>query len=162
MTEPVIKFDFEHVDVDLYIALRELTKDVSSGWESGDWGKPSAETVRMLTQANYALNQFELSRGPLPDWTIGWNYKRSLVPGAQLMTKDGRRMGNAHIVKTEFKGKGEIMDSIVYHCLTDAGSCFVLNGDELHSAFWVGEFISDPDRIIADFDRHGHFVEEPQ
>lgn len=169
--EPVkhaIKFDFEHIDVDLYLALRELYGEMNSGWQSGDWGQPCKETLTMLSKAESALQQFELNRGPLPDWAVNWNFKRELVPGAQLMTKDGRRMGNAHIVSSESKAYPHLANKqnpygevTVYHCLTDAGSHFVLNEEELRGSFWVGEFISTPDRIIADFDRHGYFAKEP-
>ena len=71
-------------------------------------------------------------------------------------------MGNAHIVKQEFRGKGEIIDSIVYVCITDAGSTFTMSAEEIHNAFWIGEFLSTPERIIKDFDREGHFKREPE
>lgn len=151
MNEPLIKFDFEHIDVDLYLALKELLTESTASLTT------SQRQAYVEEQAKRAMEQFELSRGPLPDWAIDWNFKHSLVTGAQLMTKDGRRMGNAHIVYTPNKSIPEC--ETYYLCLTDAGSEFRLSAQEIHAAFWVGEFISDPKRIVADFDRYGHFKE---
>ena len=150
MTEPLIKFDFEHIDVDLYLALKELLTESTASLTT------SQRQAYVEEQAKRAMEQFELSRGPLPDWAENWNFKHSLVPGAQLMTKDGRRMGNAHIVYIPNKPTQEC--ETYYLCLTDAGSEFRLSAQEIHAAFWVGEFISDPKNIVADFDRYGHFM----
>lgn len=156
-TEPkfMIKYDFEDLDVTLYLALREI---MGLDYKS----TTQAEQIKIKQRAMNALTAFQLSRGPLPEWAANWNWNRSLVEGAQLMTKDGRRMGNAHIVKKEFRGKGEIIDSIVYVCITDAGSTFTLSEKEIHNAFWIGEFLSKPERIIKDFDREGYFAKDPE
>ena len=151
----LIKYDFENLDVSLYLALREIM-GLSHNLTT------QAEQAEIEQRALNALTAFELSRGPLPEWAADWNWKRSLVEGAQLMTKDGRRMGNAHIVKKEFRGKGEIIDSIVYVCITDAGSNFTLSAEEINEAFWIGDFLSTPERIIKDFDREGHFTRVPE
>lgn len=163
MNKTLIKFDFEHIDVDLYLALKELLTESTASLTT------SQRQAFVEEQAKRAMEQFELSRGPLPDWASDWNFKHSLVPGAQLMTKDGRRMGNAHIVKTtvvESPAKvcpsnpyGEVT---YYECITDAGSNFTLSAEEINEAFWIGDFLSTPERIIKDFDREGHFVKEPK
>ena len=155
MNETLIKYDFENLDVSLYLALRELMSPTFNPLSADLQGEVEQRALNALTA-------YELSRGPLPEWAADWNWKRSLVGGAQLMTKDGRRMGNAHIVKQEFRGKGEIIDSIVYVCITDAGSTFTMSAEEIHNAFWIGEFLSTPERIIKDFDREGHFKREPE
>lgn len=149
----LIKYDFENLDVALYLALRAVM--------SPSFTPLNAEKQEEVEQeARNALTAFELSRGPLPEWAADWNWNRSLVKGAQLMTKDGRRMGNAHIVKTcTSDPQGEF---VLYECITDAGSTFTLTAEEIHNAFWVGEFLSTPERIIKDFDRNGHFSEEPK
>lgn len=162
MNETIIKYDFENLDVSLYLALRELM--------SPTYHPMSADLQGEIEQrARDALTAFELSRGPLPDWASDWNWNRALVVGAQLMTKDGRRMGNAHIVKTtvvESPAKvcpsnpyGEVT---YYECITDAGSNFTLSAEEINEAFWIGDFLSTPERIIKDFDREGHFTREPE
>ena len=153
MNETIIKYDFENLDVSLYLALRALM--------SPRYSHVSAEKQGEIEQeARNALTAFELSRGPLPDWASDWNWNRSLVEGAQLMTKDGRRMGNAHIVSLTTPPTEA--DPVYYHCLTDAGSEFRLSAEEIHNAFWIGEFLSTPERIIKDFDREGHFTREPE
>ena len=83
-----------------------------------------------------------------------------LVPGAQLCTKDGRRTGNAHIVKTTALMYGLVGESLVYECLTDAGSKFTFTEVELLEAFRIGDWISDPERVLRDFDRNGEFDKE--
>lgn len=155
MNETLIKYDFENLDVSLYLALRELMSPTYHPMSADLQGE-------IEKRARDALTAFELSRGPLPEWASDWNWNRSLVVGAQLMTKDGRRIGNAHIVKKEFRSKDEIIDSITYICITDAGSTFTLTAKEIENAFWIGEFLSTPQRIIKDFDREGHFNEESQ
>lgn len=162
MNETIIKYDFEDLDVNLYLALREVMS-LSCGLTI------QAKQAEVEQHALNALTAFELSRGPLPEWAADWNWKRSLVVGAQLMTKDGRRMGNAHIVKTtvvESPAKvcpsnpyGEVT---YYECITDAGSNFTLSAEEINEAFWIGDFLSTPERIIKDFDREGHFTREPE
>lgn len=162
MNETLIKYDFENLDVSLYLALRELM--------SPTFNLPSADLQGEIEQrARDALTAFELSRGPLPDWASDWNWNSALVVGAQLMTKDGRRMGNAHIVEavkvdfaSEVTASNPYGEDTYYKCLTDAGNVFTLNSKEIHEAFWIGKFISMPERIIEDFDREGHFVKEPK
>lgn len=152
----MIKYDFENLDVSLYLALREVMR-LSHGLTT------QAQQAEVEQRALNALTAYELSRGPLPEWASDWNWNRSLVAGAQLMTKDGRRMGNAHIVECEVvKTSGDGGGIIYYHCITDAGSTFTLSAEEIHDAFWIGEFLSTPERIIKDFDRSGHFKKEPK
>lgn len=162
MNETLIKYDFENLDVSLYLALRELM--------SPTFNPLSADLQGEIEQrARDAMTAFELSRGPLPDWASDWNWNSALVVGAQLMTKDGRRMGNAHIVEamkvdlaSKVTASNPYGEDTYYKCLTDAGSVFTLNSKEIHEAFWIGKFLSTPDRIIRDFDREGHFTREPE
>lgn len=162
MNETIIKYDFENLDVSLYLALRELM--------SPTYHPMSADLQGEIEQrARDALTAFELSRGPLPEWASDWNWNGALVVGAQLMTKDGRRMGNAHIVESmkvdqvvEITSANPYGSDTYYKCLTDAGSVFTLNSKEIHEAFWVGKFLSTPERLIKDFDRDGHFTREPE
>lgn len=154
------KFDFQNIDTKLYIALRNLTKDWVAIAE--DAGNRNASDDPDYHAAMLAMEEFELSHGPIPDWAVARNWDYSLVPGAQLCTRDGRRMGNAHIISRESKDYGVPTGSIeVFHCLTDAGAKFTFTEPELLSAFHVGDWISDPQRVIKDFDRNGEFKEEP-
>lgn len=84
---------------------------------------------------------------PLPDWAIG-KTNGDFVLGAQLPTRDGRRMGNAHIIG--------ILEAIhggffVYRCLTDAGSEIYLNGAELDECFYPPVYVSDVAEVTRKF-----------
>ncbi|MNL79685.1 hypothetical protein D3C87_2063440 [compost metagenome] len=60
-------------------------------------------------------------------------------------------------------GKGIAAGPVFVHtfeCLTDAGSKFTFTEVELLEAFNIGDWISDPARIIRDFDRNGEFSNE--
>lgn len=143
------KFDLQNMDVKLYLALRKLT----------------VAAMHMVPEstieaAKLALAEFELSMGGLPEWAVDRNWDYSLVPGAQLCTKDGRRTGNAHIIKM---GEGIAAGPVflhTYECLTDAGSKMIFTEQELNTAFSIGDWISDPARIIARFDHDNHYRQE--
>lgn len=144
------KFDYQHMDVKLYLALRDLLSDKFSTAEEQD---------ELEHRAKLAMEEFQLSRGQLPDWAIDWNWGYELVPGAQLLTKDGRRHGNAHILRVEGKAPDERIDPYDerrFYCITDAGSCInALSAAELENSFWIGEWISDSKTLIARFGNHG-------
>ena len=161
--EPVEKFDFQNMDVKLYLALKAMsaayakTYDDTSG--SVDWISVGI--------AERAMHEFELSFGPLPDWAVARNFGYELVPGAQLCTRDGRRTGNAHIIRPVVKEVPATADrnnpygeQTYYECLTDAGSKFTFTEQELETAFTIGDWISDPARVLNDFDRNGEFRDE--
>lgn len=159
--DPNEKFDYQNMDVKLYLALRALHADAKTFAESGDSGNPYDDECfsKMMQNAERAMYEFEQSFGPIPDWAVSRNFGYELVPGAQLCTKDGRRMGNAHIIRID-KQRVDGVWVDVYNCLTDAGSQFVFSEQELETAFTIGDWISDPFRIIRDFDRNGEFRDE--
>jgi hypothetical protein len=97
------------------------------------------------------MEEFELSHGPLPEWAIGRNWLHFLVPGAQLLTKDGRKVGNAHIVQV-YSGHPDLQADTFY-CLTDAGSEMTLTEREIRSLFHVGDWLSDPSLLTQRFTR---------
>lgn len=140
------KRDFENLEVRLYLAL----KAVLNPRVSGPTGLADEENALAV------LKDFEDSRGPLPDWAIGRNWGYELIPGAQLMTKDGRVSGNAHILRV---GEGIAAGPAfvpTFDCITDAGSYIKsMTEQELLNQFWVGDFISDPKTLIARFGNHG-------
>ena len=157
------KFDFQNIDAKLYLALKALLEDSVTGWDSGDWGKPDAEILQMHKAGELALAEFELSHGPLPEWAIGRNWGYELQPGAQLMTKDGRVTGNAHILRSRMWKSAEKGSFMIYECITDAGSYISgLSESELEHQYWVGDFISDPKTLIARFGNHGEDYGLPQ
>lgn len=86
----------------------------------------------------------------LPDWAIGHNQTGDLVEGAQLCTRNGRRVGTAHIITVR---KSKYVDELVYEGLTDAGSEFVYTAREIHGAYWIGQCISNPVEVLKRFGR---------
>lgn len=87
----------------------------------------------------------------LPDWAIARAHGE-LVEGAQLPTRDGRLMGNAHILKMVPGLKGA--PSLNYLVLTDAGNTLVFSENELRSRFYPPEWVSAVPDIIRKFWRH--------
>lgn len=80
------------------------------------------------------------AQGPLPEWAVGRNPIRELVPGAQLYTRDGSRVGNAYLLDFD--------DTTgVWEVLTDMGSAMHLTVDEVHLMFTVGEYIADVNEV---------------
>jgi hypothetical protein len=144
--DPDEKFDFQNMDVKLYLALKQCVTCLGP--------------VHERDVAERAMYEFEQSFGPVPDWAVARNFGYELVPGAQLLTKDGRRMGNAHFIRM---GKGIAAGPVfvpTFECLTDAGSKFTFTAEELETAFTIGDWISDPERVLRDFDRNGEFDKE--
>lgn len=155
--EPNEKFDYQNMDVKLYLALKKLTQEYQA-LDADVSGTLNWEAVRV---AELTMTEFEQSFGPTPDWAVDRNWAYELVPGAQLCTKDGRRIGNAHIVRKVLAGAGKNGPARdLYECLTDAGSMFTHSEVELLEAFTIGDWISDPVRILHDFDRNGEFAHE--
>lgn len=89
---------------------------------------------------------------PLLEWQVARNRDGILVPGTQLCTKDGRRMGNAHIIATQNRDFGR-----VYECLTDAGNCMTLTAKEIRTAFYIGDYVNCVTDTLRKFDRNNHF-----
>lgn len=155
--DPDEKFDFQNMDVKLYLALRAVVKEQDEF--VADHG-PFSINPENLLNAKRALYEFKQSFGPIPDWAVDRNFGYELVPGAQLCTRDGRRTGNAHVVCLSDR-TGISYTETLFECLTDAGSKFVFTEQELNSCFTIGDWISDPARIIKDFDRNGEFAQCP-
>lgn len=163
---PEEKLDFDNLDVRLYISLRDAVRELE---EFAKVHGTYAIDKPRLDIAKYTLRCFEQSAGPLPDWAIARNFGYEIKEGTQLLTRDGRRMGNAYIVKHEMAIMPELADRNnpygevpVFHCLTDAGSKFTMMEKELLGQFHIGDWLCDPARIIRDFDRNGEFMEEPK
>lgn len=92
---------------------------------------------------------------PLPEWASALA-NGEYVLGAQLPTRDGRRIGNAHIIATVVKDMSLIGLSTteqVHTVLTDAGSEARLTVGELGEMFWPPVFVSDVGEVIERFAR---------
>lgn len=155
------KFDFENIDVKLYLALKalivlaeeEAQSLVYLGREDDATQEAANNAEHLVEQAVLALEEFELFHGPLPDWAIARNWGYELVPGAQLMTKDGRRTGNAHILRQrQYPTIQGGPAHYVYDCITDAGSYIQsISESEILDGFWIGDYISQPETLISRF-----------
>jgi hypothetical protein len=132
------KFDFQNIDLKLYLALHNICKGYLSLCE--DTGGVMDSPTKEYVDAQLALAEFEQSFGPLPDWAIARNWDYSLVVGAQLCTRDGRRTGNAFIIRV-----GEALEhkTPLYEVMSDMGRHFTMNETEIHEQFWIGEWIMD-------------------
>jgi hypothetical protein len=83
------------------------------------------------------LNQ--LSCEPLPVWAIGKLAGEYMTPGAQLATRDGRRLGNAFVCEITLHPKlGELATVI-----TDIGSETKMTQSELEGAFYPPVWLMD-------------------
>lgn len=166
------KFDFENIDVKLYLALRALLPYAEAEQESleaaarrdnDDGCVTEAEKASTgINNARWAIEEFELSHGPLPEWAVARNWGYELVPGAQLCTKDGRRTGNAHILRVR-EAPEHPNYTHLYDCITDAGSYIgSFSETEVLEQFHIGDWISDPKTLIARFGNHGEDYGLPQ
>lgn len=97
-------------------------------------------TVDPLPSAEQAKAEEQF---PTPAWAVARNENRALVVGAQLLTKDGRRHGNAFLVNDHGDG--------VYCVQTEAGNHMHMNAMEIEEGFYVGDWIGDLDEIFDKF-----------
>lgn len=84
-----------------------------------------------------------------PEWAIG-KAEGKLVIGAQLPTRDGRRIGNAHIVSTCQATWDEGVT--LYEILTDAGNRTRFTASELDSCFYPPVWVSDVKDVMFNFE----------
>lgn len=96
------------------------------------------------------MTEEKMKYGPLPPWAIGYA-KGELVLGAQLPTQDGRRCGNAHIIRIEpyeftpygMEDAPEDSPHRLYSLLTDAGTELILSAGEVAELFYPPVWVSD-------------------
>ena len=87
----------------------------------------------------------EIEIYPLPDWAERLNKDKELIPGTQLMTKDGMRIGNARIVAVEWQDQL----GYVFTCRSDMGNQFRYTVRELHDQFTIGPYILKQSELVA-------------
>lgn len=75
---------------------------------------------------------------PRPEWAIG-ETGGALCLGAHLATKDGRRIGNAHIIGYRPKEGG----GHYWQVITDAGALFVFPTEEIERLFHTTQWYSN-------------------
>lgn len=144
---PEPKYSFENFEARMYLIIKDLLQP----WPEGH----TKNAIEAEQAAVAILEEYELSLGPLPEWSYGHNVMRSLQQGAQLQTKDGRRIGNAWVTSGPIFGpsaEGEASPKY-YDVFTDAGSKCTLSEKEIHEMFHIGPFFSEPDRVFRHFGR---------
>lgn len=108
--------------------------------EAKAWGYDSAEELYDAMEEAHK-----------PEWAIGRAGGQYLI-GAQLPTRDGRRMGNGHIINA-CEGYGILEGVTVYGALTDAGSVISMTANELDKCFHPPQWVSNVDEVIRKFFR---------
>lgn len=81
---------------------------------------------------------FEDFEEPLPEWAVRRSKGNYMEVGAQLCTRDGRRLGNAYVRHVRFS---ELQQMPVADIVTDSGNKATLNLSELKSAFYPPEYV---------------------
>ena len=82
----------------------------------------------------YPLEQY------LPSWAIKASDGTYMEVGAQLLTRDGRRMGNAYVHSLEFHPElGELA-----FVITDMGNHCLMTRRELEEMFYPPKYVMDP------------------
>ncbi len=88
----------------------------------------------------------------LPSWAVApANGQYTL--GTHLATKDGRRIGNAHIV--EIRESKYILGLTIYMALTDAGNLVPFTAQELETVFHEPLYVSNLEEVKTKFWRPG-------
>lgn len=87
----------------------------------------------------------EIEIYPLPEWAERLNQDKELIPGTQLMTKNGMRIGNARIVAVDWQEQL----GYVFTCRSDMGNQFRYTLRELHDQFEVGPYILKQEELTA-------------
>jgi len=80
----------------------------------------------------------------LPHWATKLCTDGKLCVGAQLPTRDGRKIGNAYIIE-DMGG--------VYNILTDAGTKLTITENEVHRLFYRPRYIADVQEVLKKFER---------
>lgn len=153
-------FDFENMDIKLLLALKailpyaqnEIAGLYAASRQDEEYESLAEKGNSIIDQALLAIEEFELSCGPLPIWAIARNWGYSLVPGANLPTRDGRNCGNAHILSIEASSLPN--GQKVFNLLSDAGNHMRFTESEIHSQFYIGDWISDVNSVIERFSRN--------
>lgn len=105
--------------------LQKLSSKIGNGYPKFSIYCASHEELMLQREAlEYPL---------LPEWAIGFAKGKYNTPGAQLCTRDGRRLGNAFIMSIDDN----------YHVMTDIGNVLVLTENEVKEAFYPPRYYMD-------------------
>lgn len=89
----------------------------------------------------------EMNEALKPDWAVACA-RGQYVLGAQLPTRDGRKMGNAHII---YVHEGSENIQATFSILTDAGTEVRLTAGEVDELFHPPTWVSDVRNVLTKF-----------
>lgn len=106
-----------------------------------------------MSKREYSNEKFDVSvymEECLPDWATYYvgncDEVDRYVSGAQLCTRDGRRVGNAVIIsmgKADFKHWNPSEGITMFEVLTDVGTNFTMTLEELKEMFYSPIYLMD-------------------
>lgn len=121
-----------------------------------DYAQQAIAVLKMLPDAGYMMNvgtvslsstlinkwdcDHEMAEAPLPEWAESYNEYREIKERAQLCTKDGRRCGNARVIRLVTKEQCG-MSNDYWFVRTDVGTTMHLLTEEVNEMFHIGDYI---------------------
>lgn len=121
-----------------------------------DYAQQAIAVLKMLPDAGYMMNvgtaslsstlinkwdcDHEMAESPLPEWAESYNEHHELKERAQLCTKDGRRCGNARVLRLVTKEQCG-MTNDYWLVRTDVGTTMHLLVAEVNEMFHIGHYI---------------------
>lgn len=108
-----------------------------------------ALTNRVWEELSTVHSDFEFAaaykkEAPLPEWAESYNEHREIKERAQLCTKDGRRCGNARVIRLVTKEQCG-MSNDYWLIRTDVGTTMHLLAAEVNEMFHIGHYIMKED-----------------
>ncbi len=85
----------------------------------------------------YANFDQELTE-PMPSWALCPSIPGTIEDMSQLLTRDGRRIGNAVIFKIDYSSQHNLT---LFHIVTDAGNILTLTFNEMNEMFYEPKWI---------------------
>ncbi len=83
------------------------------------------------------MNNYDPTDFPIPEWAERRSSGAYMEVGAQLCTRDGRRLGNAYVDDISH----HVQLGPLAHVITDMGSTFRMTLEELAEGFWPPAYI---------------------
>lgn len=124
--------DYKDFAERMYNAIGELIKE--DALTNKVWGKLSA------VHSDFEFAVAFKKEVALPEWAESYNEHREIKERAQLCTKDGRRCGNARVIRLVTKEQCG-MSNDYWFVRTDVGTTMHLLTEEVNEMFHIGDYI---------------------
>ena len=128
----MIMIDYKDFAERMYNAIGELIKE--DELTNKVWEKLSA------VHSDFEFAVAFKKEVPLPEWAESYNEYREIKERAQLCTKDGRRCGNARVIRLVTKEQCG-MSNDYWFVRTDVGTTMHLLTEEVNEMFHIGNYI---------------------